>query len=359
MFKLKLVLEDGSEYTGASFGKLKETSGEVVFNTGMTGYPESLSDPSYKDQILVLTYPLQGNYGVEDLKIHKGVVQNFESGKIHVAGLIVSEYSDTYSHWTAKKSLGDWLDEQEIPAITGIDTRALTKKLREKGSMLGKILAVNNDKKEKFDDPNTRNLVAEVSCTEPIIYPAGKKMVVLVDTGVKENIIRCLLERNITVARVPWNYDFFEDKELKKFHGLLFANGPGDPKKVKKSIELMEYALEHQRKPVLGICLGSQIMALAAGARTYKMKYGNRSFNQPVMDQFTNKCYITSQNHGFAVRPRTLPKEFKVWFKNLNDNTVEGIHHTRKPFYSVQFHPEASPGPEDTEWIFDKFVKDL
>ncbi len=359
MFKLKLVLEDGTEFAGASFGKLKEASGEVVFSTGMMGYPQALTDPSYKGQILVTTYPLQGNYGVEDMTRHKGVVQGFESDRIHASGLIVSEYSETYSHWTASKSLGTWLDEQEVPAITGIDTRALTKILREKGSMLGKIVAVTNDKMGKFEDPNDRNLVAEVSCKEPIIYPAGKKMVVLVDCGAKENIIRSLLDRNITVARVPWDYDFFEDPELKKFHGLLFSNGPGDPKKVKKTVEHMEYALEHQKKPVMGICLGSQVMALAAGGRTYKMKYGNRSFNQPVMDLNNKKCYITTQNHGYAVRPRSLPKDFKVWFKNLNDQSVEGIHHVKKPFYAVQFHPEATPGPEDTAWIFDKFVNDL
>lgn len=359
MFKLKLILEDGSEYVGNSFGKLKETSGEIVFSTGMMGYPQSLTDPSYKDQILVLTYPLQGNYGVDDMRRHQGVIENFESDRIHVSGLIVSEYSDTYSHWTAKKSLGQWLDEQEVPGITGIDTRALTKKLREKGSMKGRIVAVSNDKKEKFEDPNDRNLVSEVSCNEPIIYPAGKKMVVLVDCGAKENIIRSLLDRDITVARVPWDYDFFEDKELKKFHGLLFSNGPGDPKRVKKTIEHMEYALEHQKKPIMGICLGTQVMALAAGARTYKMKYGNRSFNQPVMNMDDKKCYITSQNHGYAIRPRSLPKDFRIWFKNLNDNTVEGIHHIKKPFYAVQFHPEATPGPEDTGWIFDKFAADL
>lgn len=359
MFKLKLVLEDGSEHAGVSFGKLKESSGEVVFTTGMMGYPETLTDPSYKGQILVLTYPLQGNYGVPEMHKQHGVVQHFESDRIHASGLIVSEYSDTYSHWTAKKSLGEWLDEHEIPAITGIDTRMLTKKLREKGTMLGRIVAITNDKKETFDDPNERNLVAEVSCKEPIIYSAGKKRVILIDTGVKENIIRSLLKRDITVVRVPWDYDFFEDPELKKFNGLLFANGPGDPKKVKKTIELMEYALEHQSKPILGICLGTQIMALGAGANTFKMKYGNRSFNQPVMDLTTKKCYITSQNHGFAIRPRSLPKDYKIWFKNLNDGSVEGIYHVKKPFYSVQFHPEASPGPEDTGWIFDKFVGDL
>ncbi|MDP3975771.1 MAG: glutamine-hydrolyzing carbamoyl-phosphate synthase small subunit [bacterium] len=359
MFKLKLVLEDGSEFHGNSFGKLKESAGEVVFTTGMVGYPQSLTDPSYRGQILVLTYPLQGNYGVTNMEKDQGVVRGFESDRIHLSGVIVSEYSDTYSHWTAAKSLGEWLEEQDVPAITGIDTRALTKRLREKGAMLGKIVALANDRKGDFDDPNVRNLVAEVSCKEPIVYPAGKKTVILVDCGVKENIIRSLLKRKITVIRVPWDYDFFANPDMKKYHGLLFSNGPGDPKIVKKTIELMEHALEHQNKPILGICLGTQIMGLAAGGMTYKMKFGNRSQNQPVMDLDTKKCYITTQNHGFAIRPKSLPKAYRVWFQNLNDDSVEGIHHVSKPFYSVQFHPEAVPGPEDTEWIFDKFASDL
>jgi carbamoyl-phosphate synthase small subunit len=359
MFKLKLVLEDGSEYTGDSFGKLKESEGEVVFNTGMTGYPEAFTDPSYRRQILVLTYPLVGNYGVQFEETFNGVIENFESAQIHLTGVIVSEYSDTYSHWTAGKSLGEWLEEKDIPAISGIDTRALTKKLREKGTLLGKITATVSDSVGPFSDPNEINLVEEVSCQQPIEYPAGKKRVILVDCGVKEGIIRSLLSRNISVTRVPWNYDYFEDTELKKYNGILYSNGPGDPKLAKRTIEVLQHALTHQKKPIMGICLGSQLMGIAAGAKTYKMKYGNRSQNQPVQDEETGKCYVTSQNHGFAIRDKSLPLDFKVWFRNLNDGSVEGIRHVKKPFYAVQFHPEAHPGPEDTGWLFDRFVKDL
>jgi carbamoyl-phosphate synthase small subunit len=359
MFQLKLVLEDGSEFRGISFGKLKESEGEVVFNTGMVGYPEMLTDPSYRKQIIVSTYPLVGNYGVQEEQSEQGLLKNFESTKIHAVGLIVSEYSDTYSHWTAKKSLSEWLEEQDVPAITGIDTRALTKRLREKGTMLGKIQAVVSEKPKNFYDPNLENLVAEVSCSKPIVYPAGRKRVILVDTGVKLNIIHSFLKRGVTVIRVPWDYEYYKDPEFRKYHGIFYANGPGDPRVVKKSIETMQWALNEQKKPVFGICMGTQIMALAAGGKIEKMKYGHRSHNQPCQDLETERCYITSQNHGYVVKDGSLPSDFEVWFRNLNDNTVEGIRHKKRPIYATQFHPEATPGPEDTAWLFDKFVKDL
>ncbi len=358
MFKLKLTLEDGTEFIGQSFGKLAESEGEVVFNTGMVGYPESLTDPSYRGQILVLTYPLVGNYGVpkqERSEYSPLLTKSFESPHIHVKGLIVSEYCEEYSHWNAEKSLGQWLMENEVPGIFGIDTRRLTQILREKGAMLGKIRAVMNEKSEPFYDPNKDNLVGQVSCKDVMEYPAGRKKVILVDCGVKEGIIRNFLKRGITVIRVPWDYDFFEDKNL-SYNGIFFSNGPGDPATLAPTIEHMKRALTRQKKPVFGICLGCQIMGLAAGGTTYKLKYGHRSQNQPCMDKETGRCVITSQNHGFAVRPK-LPDDYAVWFVNANDQTVEGIKHKRKPFFSVQFHPEACPGPTDSLYLFDKFVK--
>ncbi len=360
MFKLKLTLEDGTDFVGESFGKLTETEGEVVFNTGMVGYPETLTDPSYRGQILVTTYPLVGNYGVPQDKPRSAnaLSELFESRQIQIKGLIVSEYSNRFFHWQAKKSLGDWMEENEIPGITGIDTRVLTQKLREKGTMLGKIRAVVNDKKEPFKDPNKKNLAAEVSCTEVITYKAGRKKVLLVDCGAKESIIRSLLERGVTVIRVPWDYDFLNDWKM-KYHGILFSNGPGDPAKVKATNLHMKRALRSQKKPIFGICLGAQVMALGAGAKTYKLKYGHRSQNQPCLDMETGRCVITSQNHGYAIEERTLPGEYRVWFRNANDDTVEGIKHIKRPFFAVQFHPEASPGPTDTGYLFDKFVKTL
>ncbi|MDO8741333.1 MAG: glutamine-hydrolyzing carbamoyl-phosphate synthase small subunit [Candidatus Woesearchaeota archaeon] len=349
---IKLVLEDGSVFCGSSFGSEKSAAGEVVFNTGMVGYPETLTDPSYRGQILVLTYPLIGNYGVPGNETEDNLLKYFESGKIQISGLIVSNYSENYSHWNAKKSLSDWLKENNIPAIQGIDTRELTKKLREKGTMLGKIIYGNND--IELEDPNKRNLVAEVSIKEPITYEKGKTKVVVIDCGIKNNIIRSLLKRNITVIRVPWDYDFLK----LEFDALLISNGPGNPKMAKETIANVKKALE-SNIPTFGICLGNQILALAAGGDTYKLKYGHRSQNQPCLEIGTKRCFITSQNHGYAVDIKTLPNEWKPWFVNVNDNTNEGIKHSAKPFMSIQFHPEAAPGPVDTGFLFDKFLEML
>lgn len=347
---MKLVLKDGTKVEGESFGASVSVHGEVVFNTGMVGYVEAMTDPSYAGQILVLTYPLVGNYGVPDKK-------KFESEKIQIAGLVVSEYSTNYSHADAKESLGHWLKREGVPAITGVDTRALTKKLREKGVMLG---ALTKTMTTKFVDPNKDNLVAKVSPKKKRAYSPknGAKnapVIIAVDCGMKENIVRSLTLRGATVVRVPWDYDFTKDE----YDGLFVSNGPGDPTMCKETIAHMREAFK-KKKPILGICLGSQLLALAAGAKTYKLKYGHRSQNQPCIDVLSGKrCYITSQNHGFAVDAKTLPKEWNVWFENLNDGSVEGVRHATLPYMSVQFHPEASPGPTDTAWVFDEFLESV
>lgn len=348
----KLVLEDGSIFQGNIFGSEKTVNGEVVFNTGMIGYPESLTDPSYRGQILVLTYPLIGNYGIPAYDKEDDLFKYFESEKIQIQGLIVTDYSENYSHWNAKKSLSDWMVENNTPGIYGIDTRELTKKLRKKGSLLGKILF--NNEKIHFEDPNKRNLVAEVSIKKPIIYKKGKKKVVLIDCGTKNNIIRAFLKRNFTVLRVPWDFDFLDEKA----DGIIISNGPGDPKKCNETIENVKKAMT-ENIPILGICLGSQILGLAGGASTYKLKFGHRGHNQPCIEVGTNRCYITSQNHGYAVDSDTLPEDWREWFYNNNDETNEGIKHFSKPFFGTQFHPEASPGPDDTEFLFDMFIRSM
>lgn len=351
--KAKLVLEDGTSYEGFQFGADKSAAGEVVFNTGMTGYPETLTDASYKGQILVLTYPLVGNYGVpkEETDPVTGLLRYFESNKVHISALIISDYSDKYYHWNAAKSLGKWLEENNVPAIYGIDTRALTKKLREKGVMLGKVV-VDNDL--EFDDPNKRNLAAEVSCKEVTTYGNGSKKVVLLDFGVKNNIIRELLKRDLTVICVPWDYDFF----TLEFDGIFLSNGPGDPKMCDATIKNVKKAIENNI-PIFGICLGNQILGLAAGGDTYKLKYGHRSQNQPCLEIGTKRCFITSQNHGFAVDEKKLPAGWSTWFVNANDGTNEGIRHVSGRWMSVQFHPEATAGPVDTNYLFDVFMQML
>jgi carbamoyl-phosphate synthase small subunit len=348
----KLTLEDGTVFTGKSFGSEKAVAGEVVFYTGMTGYPESLTDPSYTGQILVSTYPMIGNYGVPVNRMENGVHAHYESNKLHITALIISDYSFEFSHWNAEKSLADWLKEWDVPGIFGIDTRALTKILREKGSLLGKIEF--DDQPIDFYDPNKENLVAVASCKEKEVYGNGKHRVVLVDCGVKNNIIRCLLERNATVIRVPWDYDFTGEQ----YDGLFISNGPGDPALCDVTVKYIKSAIDAE-KPIMGICLGNQLLARAAGAETYKLKYGHRSHNQPVLLTGTNRCYITSQNHGFAVATETLPDDWEPLFTNVNDNTNEGIRHKTKPFFSTQFHPEASSGPTDTEFLFDDFINNI
>ena len=319
-----LILDDGSRFRGYSFGYDKAVAGEVVFNTAMTGYPESLTDPSYSGQMMVLTYPLVGNYGVPRQTFETNGISTFlESEKIHAEAIIVSDYSENYSHWNAVESLGEWLKKEKIAGITGIDTRELTKLLREKGSMKGKIV-FENENEIDFVDPNLINQVARVSCKEVITYGTGKKRVVLVDCGVKHNIIRCLLKRDVTVVRVPWDYDF----NTLEFDGLFISNGPGDPDTCEITVNHIREAMK-KKKPIFGICMGNQLLAKAGGAKTFKLKYGHRSHNQPVRMAGTEKCFITSQNHGYAVDNNTLGDDWEPLFLNMNDGTNEGIRHKR------------------------------
>lgn len=355
--QLKLILEDGTEYIGEAFGSFAETEGEVVFNTGMVGYPESLTDPSYKNQILVCTFPLVGNYGVPKVKIDEnGIIENFESDRVHIKGLIVSDYSDEYNHYDADKSLSEWLTEYKVPGITGIDTRALTKRIREKGVMSGKIVKLTTKVDKKFHDPNKDNLVAEVGVKEPIEYKVkgATKTLLMLDCGMKENILRNILNRKVNVIRVPWDYDFINTEY--KYDAIFLSNGPGDPSQLSIIVDKLKVAIK-KNIPIVGICLGIQLLGTAAGGKTYKLKYGHRSQNQPCIDTETGRCYLTSQNHGYAVDEKTLPKDWKVWFRNVNDNTIEGIKHKTKPYAAVQFHPESWPGPVDTVYLFDELLK--
>jgi len=350
--KVSLVLEDGTRFEGKSFGYDQSIAGEVVFYTAMTGYPESLTDPSYTGQILVSTYPMIGNYGVPKNMQNDGIHAHYESHKVHISGLIISDYSSEYSHWNADKSLGDWLKESKVPGLYGIDTRALTKILRVKGSMLGKIEF--EDEPIDFYDPNKENLVAVASTKTKEVYGNGEYKVALIDCGVKNNIIRCLLERNTTVIRVPWDYDLSDEE----FDGVFISNGPGDPARCDETVKNIKKVMDDE-KPIMGICLGNQLLARAAGAETYKLKFGHRSHNQPVLLNGTDRCFITSQNHGYVIDPKTLSADWEVLFTNVNDNTNEGIKHKTKPFFSTQFHPEASSGPVDTEYLFDEFIQNI
>ena len=346
----QLTLKNKTVFTGFSPTWQKNiSSGEVVFTTGMTGYVESLTDPSYAGQILTFTYPLIGNYGVPDKKY-------WESKKIHAHGVIVGEACLNWSHQAGKTGLLDWLKEQNIPIITDVDTRALTKLLREHGVMLGAINCSQNKLKKdyKFIDPNKNNLIAKVSINKKKTYGKSNKKIFVIDCGMKENIMRSLLKFDLNIERIPYNYDFTN----KKFAGVFISNGPGDPLTAKETVKIIQKAMK-AKKPIFGICLGAQIIALAAGAKTYKLPYGHRGQNQPCIETTSKHCYITSQNHGYAINEKTLPKNWEVTFRNLNDNSVEGITHKSLPFFAVQFHPEATPGPTDTEWLFKKFYDSI
>ena len=356
MKKATLILEDGSRFEGESFGCEKPVTGEVVFNTAMTGYPESLTDPSYAGQLMVLTYPLVGNYGVPPFSTEEnGLPTYMESGRIHAEALILSDYSETFSHWNARESLGDWLKREQVPGLTGIDTRRLTKVLREHGVMMGKV--VFNAQEEaccNYPDYEQVNYVNQVSCKEVIRYNEGAgKKVVLIDCGVKANILRLLLKREVEVIRVPWDYDF----HTLHYDGLFISNGPGDPDTCEATVRNIRRAMQDEHLPIFGICMGNQLLAKAGGASVYKLKYGHRSHNQPVRMVGTNRCFITSQNHGYAVDSDTLAGEWEPWFVNMNDGSNEGIRHRTNPWFSVQFHPEAASGPTDTAFLFDKFVE--
>ena len=357
MKNVTLVLEDGTKFHGKSFGYDAPVAGEVVFNTAMMGYPESLTDPSYAGQLMTLTYPLVGNYGVPPFSVESdGIATFMESERIYASAIIVADYSEQYSHWNAVESLADWLKREHVPGITGIDTRQLTKVLREHGVMMGKIIF--DDEPDNIPEAEYEgvNWVDRVSCKDIIRYNEGAgKKVILVDCGVKNNIIRCLVNRGVEVIRVPWNYDY----TTMEFDGLFLGNGPGDPDMCEDAVNIIRKQMSQSRKPICGICMGNQLLAKAGGATIYKLKYGHRSHNQPVREVGTNRCYVTSQNHGYAVDAKTLGNDWRELFVNMNDGSNEGVCHKENPWFTSQFHPEACSGPVDTEFMFDRFIKTL
>jgi carbamoyl-phosphate synthase small subunit len=355
---VKLLLEDGTELQGRSVGVAKPVCGEVVFNTAMSGYVETLTDPSYHGQILVLTYPLIGNYGVPAPR-SASLARPYESDRIQVQALVVQNYVDAHNHHAASRSLHEWLSAEGVAGLTDVDTRTLTRRLRERGTMQGWLCPA------AMSGEAARALAARVDMRAevfravapraPLRYGTGKPTILLVDVGAKDNIVRSLLARGASVLRAPWHADL--GALAAQSDGILVGNGPGDPKDLAPLIQQLRLLLGSYRKPIFGVCLGNQILALAAGGDTYKLPYGHRGVNQPVQDLLSRRCYVTSQNHGYAVRDGSLPKDWEPWFVNTNDGTNEGIRSANLPYFSVQFHPEGSPGPHDTGFLFDDFLR--
>jgi carbamoyl-phosphate synthase small subunit len=352
--RAELILEDGTRYPGTAFGAPRSVSGEVVFNTGMVGYPETLTDPSYRGQILIFTSPMIGNYGVPAGPLGLLAESAWESERIHAAGVILAELSPYHNHHTAALSLDDWLKGQNVPGIQGLDTRALTRRLRQHGAQPGQLIVQGLPPADLPGDPHPRNLVAEVSVSHPMVACQGATRIALLDCGSKRNILRALARRGLGVTVFPWDWPI----DPSGFDGFVLSNGPGDPELCWAAITTTRRLLA-VGKPIFGICLGHQLLALAAGGRTYKLKYGHRSQNQPCLLAGSNRCFLTAQNHGFAVEEQSLPDDWLPWFVNANDGTNEGIRHRRLPYCSVQFHPEACPGPVDTAFLFDEFVARL
>ncbi|KAI8061431.1 small subunit of carbamoyl-phosphate synthase [Gongronella butleri] len=357
-----LKLKSGQVFKGKSFGANESAFGEAVFTTSLVGYPESMTDPSYTGQILVFTQPLIGNYGVPGQILDEyGLSKYFESDKIQVQGIVVNDYATHYSHWTAVESLGQWCQRYNVPAITGVDTRSLTQLLRDQGSTLahlavGDAAATHND--VTFPDPNQENLVAKVSTKEPLEFnPQGEIKIAVIDCGVKQNILRCLTKRGAHVTVFPWNYDINKVKD--QFDGLFISNGPGSPSTCTETVGHLRTAIDSWNKPIFGICMGNLLLGMAAGLDVYKLPFGNRGHNQPALNVDTGLCYITSQNHGYALQDKVMPAGWKKLFVNANDGSNEGIQHESKPIFSVQFHPEAKGGPQDTEYLFDEFMNQV
>lgn len=346
----QLILASGEKFSGeVPDWQSDVVFGEVVFNTGMVGYVECLTDPSYCGQLLSFTYPLIGNYGVPD-KTH------WESGQINARAMIVSQAMDFYARTDAAQSVLAWCQQQNCAVLSGVDTRALTKVLRTKGTIAGAIVPDGQNSPTAYPDINTTHLVKTVSIKTPTQIDQGEKKVIVIDCGMKENIWRLLQQQPITLKRVPFDYDFNHED----FDGVFISNGPGDPQVCQETINIVKRAMQEKPNiPIFGICLGAQIMALAIGAKTYKLPFGHRSQNQPCHQLDTERCFLTSQNHGYAIAEASLPSGWYVSFRNLNDDSVQGIAHQHKPYFAVQFHPEAAPGPTDTRWLFDQFYQSL